>query len=281
MAAHELHHHALRHSARGGQRPARKYDPAASREIRFDHSFPTSSPSLSPRRRLGHHVDSYAPERAGRPTRSSCGRKIHEPLKTPNGRAATTRFRDQRRRPFRCRIRDRAERRHAQVVLTRSPSPTPTRLGARPFRIASELREQVPDARGGHPRPRRDRPLSWEFPSRPARTGPTELGGLTVTPIHPVPAAPEGDSSDALHLPPAEPSAGRRSARWARKRGALQVFPRRLHTPQHPAHRRQGRSDGRPTFSGAVIWPPSFGLPRHRAHDAQRGRTPRPTRSAA
>jgi len=167
-----------------GANDPQKYDPAASRET-LDHSIPYIV-AVALQDGGWHHVDSYAPERAGRPDTVELWQKI-----------TTTEDAEWTRRYHSLEISEKAFGGRIEIELndgTRVVDEIAVAdahpLGARPFGRAEYVGKFRMLAEGILVPDEIDRFLG--VAQRLPELSPTELGGLTVTPIHPVPAAPKG-----------------------------------------------------------------------------------------
>ncbi len=167
-----------------GANDPQKYDPTASRET-LDHSIPYIV-AVALQDGAWHHVDSYAPERAARPDTVALWQKI-----------TTTEDAEWTRRYHSLDLSEKAFGGRIEIELTDG-----TRivdeiavadahpLGARPFGRAEYVNKFRMLAEGILSPDEIDRFL--DVAQRLPELSPAELGGLTVTPMHPLPAAPKG-----------------------------------------------------------------------------------------
>ena len=167
-----------------GANDPQKYDPTASRET-LDHSIPyIVAVALQDGR--WHHVDSYAPERAGRPDTVELWHKIT----TVEDAEWTRRYHslDLAEKAFGGRIE--IELTSGETVIDEIAVADAHPLGARPFGRAEYENKLRILADGVLADEEVDRFLA--LAARLPELTPDELTGLTVTPIEPVPAAPKG-----------------------------------------------------------------------------------------
>lgn len=167
-----------------GANDPQKYDPTASRET-LDHSIPyIVAVALQDGR--WHHVDSYAPERAARPDTVALWQKIT----TTEDKEWTRRYHslDLSEKAFGGRIE--IELTNGERVVDEIAVADAHPLGARPFGRAEYENKLRILADGVLADEEVDRFLA--LAARLPELSADELGGLTVTPIHPVPAAPKG-----------------------------------------------------------------------------------------
>ena len=167
-----------------GANDPQKYDPTASRET-LDHSIPyIVAVALQDGR--WHHVDSYAPERAGRPDTVELWHKIT----TVEDAEWTRRYHslDLAEKAFGGRIE--IELTSGETVIDEIAVADAHPLGARPFGRAEYENKLRTLADGVLADEEVDRFLA--LAARLPELTPDELTGLTVTPIEPVPAAPKG-----------------------------------------------------------------------------------------
>lgn len=167
-----------------GANDPQKYDPTASRET-LDHSIPyIVAVALQDGR--WHHVDSYAPERAARPDTVALWQKIT----TVEDAEWTRRYHslDLAEKAFGGRIE--IELTSGETVIDEIAVADAHPLGARPFGRAEYENKLRTLADGVLADDEVDRFLA--LAARLPELTPDELGGLTVTPIEPVPAAPKG-----------------------------------------------------------------------------------------
>lgn len=164
-----------------GANDPQKYDPAASRET-LDHSIPYIV-AVALQDGAWHHVDSYAPERAGRPDTVALWQKIT----TVEDTEWTRRYHslDLSEKAFGGRIE--IELTDGTRVVDEIAVADAHPLGARPFGRAEYVHKFRLLADGVLSDAEVDRfiALAERLPELSA----AELGGLTVTPIIPVPAA--------------------------------------------------------------------------------------------
>lgn len=167
-----------------GANDPQKYDPTASRET-LDHSIPyIVAVALQDGR--WHHVDSYAPERAARPDTVALWQKI-----------TTTEDKEWTRRYHSLDLSEKAFGGRIEIELTDGTRVVDEiavadahPLGARPFGRAEYVGKFRMLAEGILSPDEIDRFL--DVAQRLPELSPAELGGLTVTPMTPVPAAPKG-----------------------------------------------------------------------------------------
>ncbi|WP_169077335.1 MmgE/PrpD family protein [Microcella alkalica] len=167
-----------------GANDPQKYDPTASRET-LDHSIPYIV-AVALQDGGWHHVDSYAPERAARPDTVALWHKI-----------TTTEDAEWTRRYHSLDISEKAFGGRIEIELTNGERVVDEiavadahPLGARPFGRAEYEHKLRILADGVLADEEVDRFLA--LAARLPELSADELGGLTVTPIHPVPAAPKG-----------------------------------------------------------------------------------------
>jgi 2-methylcitrate dehydratase len=167
-----------------GANDPQKYDPTASRET-LDHSVPYIV-AVALQDGGWHHVDSYAPERATRPDTVELWQKIT----TTEDAEWTRRYHslDLSEKAFGGRIE--IELTNGERVVDEIAVADAHPLGARPFGRAEYVGKFRMLAEGILSPDEIDRFLS--VAQRLPELSPAELGGLTVTPMHPVPAAPKG-----------------------------------------------------------------------------------------
>jgi 2-methylcitrate dehydratase len=167
-----------------GANDPQKYDPTASRET-LDHSIPYIV-AVALQDGAWHHVDSYAPERAGRPDTVALWQKIT----TTEDAEWTRRYHslDLSEKAFGGRIE--IELTSGEKVVDEIAVADAHPLGARPFGRAEYVGKFRMLAQGILSPDEIDRFL--DVAQRLPELSPAELGGLTVTPITPVPAAPKG-----------------------------------------------------------------------------------------
>ncbi|UTT61655.1 MmgE/PrpD family protein [Microcella humidisoli] len=167
-----------------GANDPQKYDPTASRET-LDHSVPYIV-AVALQDGGWHHVDSYAPERATRPDTVELWQKIT----TTEDAEWTRRYHslDLSEKAFGGRIE--IELTNGERVVDEIAVADAHPLGARPFGRAEYVGKFRMLAQGILSPDEIDRFLS--VAQRLPELSPAELGGLTVTPMHPVPAAPKG-----------------------------------------------------------------------------------------
>ncbi len=167
-----------------GANDPQKYDPTASRET-LDHSIPyIVAVALQDGR--WHHVDSYAPERAARPDTVALWQKI-----------TTTEDKEWTRRYHSLDLSEKAFGGRIEIELTDGTRVVDEiavadahPLGARPFGRAEYVGKFRMLAEGILSPDEIDRFL--DVAQRLPELSPAELGGLTVTPMTPVPAATKG-----------------------------------------------------------------------------------------
>lgn len=167
-----------------GANDPQKYDPTASRET-LDHSIPyIVAVALQDGR--WHHVDSYAPERAGRPDTVALWQKI-----------TTTEDAEWTRRYHSLDLSEKAFGGRIEIELTDGTRVVDEiavadahPLGARPFGRAEYVGKFRMLAEGLLSPDEIDRFL--DVAQRLPELSPAELGGLTVTAARPLPAAPKG-----------------------------------------------------------------------------------------
>ncbi|BAU31627.1 MmgE/PrpD family protein [Microcella alkaliphila] len=167
-----------------GANDPQKYDPTASRET-LDHSIPyIVAVALQDGR--WHHVDSYAPERAGRPDTV----ELWHTITTVEDAEWTRRYHslDLAEKAFGGRIE--IELTDGSTVVDEIAVADAHPLGARPFGRAEYENKLRTLADGVLADEEVDRFLT--LAARLPELTPDELTGLTVTPIEPVPAAPKG-----------------------------------------------------------------------------------------
>lgn len=167
-----------------GANDPQKYDPTASRET-LDHSIPYIV-AVALQDGGWHHVDSYAPERAARPDTVELWQKI-----------STTEDAEWTRRYHSLDISEKAFGGRIEIELTNGEKVVDEiavadahPLGARPFGRAEYENKLRILADGVLADEEVDRFLA--LAARLPELSPAELGGLTITPIHAVPAAPKG-----------------------------------------------------------------------------------------
>ena len=167
-----------------GANDPQKYDPTASRET-LDHSIPYIV-AVALQDGGWHHVDSYAPERAARPDTVALWQKI-----------TTTEDKEWTRRYHSLDIAEKAFGGRIEIELTNGERVVDEiavadahPLGARPFGRAEYVNKLRTLADGVLSDTEVDRFIA--LAERLPELSPTELSGLTVTPITPVPAAPKG-----------------------------------------------------------------------------------------
>lgn len=167
-----------------GANDPQKYDPTASRET-LDHSIPYIV-AVALQDGAWHHVDSYAPERAARPDTVALWQKIT----TTEDAEWTRRYHslDLSEKAFGGRIE--IELTNGERVVDEIAVADAHPLGARPFGRAEYVGKFRMLSSGILSPDEIDRFLS--VAERLPELSPAELGGLTVTPMHPVPAAPKG-----------------------------------------------------------------------------------------
>lgn len=167
-----------------GAHDPQKYDPTASRET-LDHSIPYIV-AVALQDGGWHHVDSYAPERAARPDTVALWQKIT----TTEDAEWTRRYHslDIAEKAFGGRIEiDLADGgRIVDEIAVADAHP----LGARPFGREQYVQKFRTLAAGVLDDGETERFLA--LAERLPELSAAELGGLTVTPIAPVPAAPKG-----------------------------------------------------------------------------------------
>ena len=167
-----------------GANDPQKYDPTASRET-LDHSIPyIVAVALQDGR--WHHVDSYAPERAGRPDTVA----LWQTITTTEDAEWTRRYHslDLSEKAFGGRIE--IELTDGTRVVDEIAVADAHPLGARPFGRAEYVNKFRMLAEGILSPDEIDRFL--DVAQRLPELSPAELGGLTVTAAHPLPAAPKG-----------------------------------------------------------------------------------------
>ena len=157
-----------------GANDPQKYDPTASRET-LDHSIPYIF-TVALQDGAWHHVDSYAPERAGRPDTVELWNKVTTARGRRSGRAATTRSTRPRRRSAAA---SRSSCTDGTTIVDEIAVADAHPLGARPFARAEYI-AQVPHARRRRARGGRDRALPRRSSSACPSSRPTSCGGLTV-----------------------------------------------------------------------------------------------------
>ena len=167
-----------------GANDPQKYDPTASRET-LDHSIPYIV-AVALQDGAWHHVDSYAPERAGRPDTVA----LWQTITTTEDPEWTRRYHslDLSEKAFGGRIE--IELTSGEKVVDEIAVADAHPLGARPFGRAEYVNKFRMLAEGILAPDEIDRFVS--LAERLPELSPAELGGLTVTPMHPVPAAPKG-----------------------------------------------------------------------------------------
>lgn len=167
-----------------GANDPQKYDPTASRET-LDHSI-TYIVAVALQDGRWHHVDSYAPERAGRPDTVALWQKIT----TTEDAEWTRRYHslDLSEKAFGGRIE--IELTSGEKVVDEIAVADAHPLGARPFGRVEYVGKFRMLAEGILSPDEIDRFLA--VAQRLPELSPAELGGLTVTPMTPVPAAAKG-----------------------------------------------------------------------------------------
>ncbi len=167
-----------------GANDPQKYDPTASRET-LDHSIPYIV-AVALQDGAWHHVDSYAPERAARPDTVALWQKIT----TTEDAEWTRRYHslDLSEKAFGGRIE--IELTNGERVIDEIAVADAHPLGARPFGRAEYVGKFRMLAEGILSPDEIERFLG--VAQRLPELTPAELGGLTVTPMTPVPAAPKG-----------------------------------------------------------------------------------------
>jgi len=167
-----------------GANDPQKYDPTASRET-LDHSIPYIV-AVALQDGAWHHVDSYAPERAARPDTVELWHKI-----------TTTEDAEWTRRYHSLDLSEKAFGGRIEIELTDGTRVVDEiavadahPLGARPFGRAEYVGKFRMLAEGILAPDEIERFL--DVAQRLPELSPAELGGLTVTAAHPLPAAPKG-----------------------------------------------------------------------------------------